>query len=112
MIAAGSRVRRFENTAASARDLVEEVLQGGIRFIPKIQKEVVEGKKLSDTKAGAFLDEAMKKIQEQHKLEMETIKNEAMLAQRACKWISELAQKQYVTDINASEQQIARSIED
>lgn len=77
MIKDGSLVRRFEYTEGSAQCLVEEILRTGKeRFTPKIQHEVVElGKKLSDTDAGASIDEALvelaKKYQEDLKALME-----------------------------------------
>ena len=40
MTAAGSKIRRFENSTASAEVLVGEILDGGQKFMPKIRKEV------------------------------------------------------------------------
>lgn len=82
MIAAGSQIRRFENSTASAKFLVEEILQSGETFMPQIQREVVDGKKLSDTDAGAYLNEAIIKLREQHQEEKEALKDEMKRAQK------------------------------
>ena len=82
MIAAGSRVRRFENSAASAEALVEEILRKKETFVPMIQKEVVQGKKLSDTKAGAYLNKEIEKIQKHHQQEQEALKEEMERARK------------------------------
>ena len=90
MIHAGSMVRRFDNTEASARSLVEELLHTGNKsFTPKIQREVVvEGKMLSQTDAGAFIEEALAKQAKEHKEEMKSLKEEQERARkkrmRAC----------------------------
>lgn len=59
MMAAGSKVRRFENSAASAKDLVEEIIGVGQKIVPTIQQEVVKGTKLADTQAGAVIEETI-----------------------------------------------------
>ena len=85
MIAAGSSVRRFENSTASAKALVEDILYGGERFMPTIQKEVVQGKKLADTEAGAFINKALNELQERYEEEKEVLKQEVKLAQTSGK---------------------------
>ena len=71
-------VRRFANTEASARSLVEELLRtGSDRFTPKIQREVVEeGKSLLQTDAGAFIEEALARQAKIHKEEMTSLREE------------------------------------
>lgn len=78
MIKHGSMVRRFANTEASARSLVEELLRtGSDRFTPKIQREVVEeGKSLLQTDAGAFIEEALARQARVHKEEMKSLMEE------------------------------------
>ncbi|KAL8826199.1 MAG: hypothetical protein Q9191_003951 [Dirinaria sp. TL-2023a] len=85
MIAAGSSVRRFENSNASAKSLVEDILYGGQRFMPKIQEEVVQGKKLADTEAGAFINDALNNLQEKYQEEKEALTEEVKLAERSRK---------------------------
>ncbi|KAL9005339.1 MAG: hypothetical protein Q9188_001880 [Gyalolechia gomerana] len=66
MIAADSVVRRFENSAVSAKELVEEILDCGQKFVPRIQKEMVRGKKLSDTAAGPYVEDGIVWLQKKH----------------------------------------------
>ena len=74
------------NSTASAEVLVEEILDGGQEFMPKIQQEVVHfGKKLCDTEAGAYLNEALQKQREQQEQEKEALRDEYKRAERACK---------------------------
>ena len=84
MINAGSMVRRFNNTEASARSLVEELLHTGNKsFTPRLQREVVEeGKNLSQTDAGAFIEEALARQAEVHKEEMKALMEEQARAQK------------------------------
>ena len=84
MIKYGSMVRRFANTEASARSLVQELLNtGSDRFTPKIQREVVEeGKSLWQTDAGAFIEEALAR---QARLHMEEMKGLVEEQERALK---------------------------
>ena len=84
MIKAGSMVRRFDNTEASARSLVEELLHSGSdSFTPKIQREVVEEhKNLSQTDAGAFIEEALARQAKTHKEEMKALLEEQARAQK------------------------------
>lgn len=84
MINAGSMVRRFDNTEASARSLVEELLHTGNKsFIPKIQREVVEeGKNLSQTDAGAFIEEALARQARDHQEEMKSLLEEQERARK------------------------------
>ena len=78
MIKFGSMVRRFENTEASARSLVQELLRtGSDRFTPQIQREVVEeGKSLWQTDAGAFIDDALARQAKLHVEEMRSLVEE------------------------------------
>ncbi|KAL8924264.1 MAG: hypothetical protein Q9172_002777 [Xanthocarpia lactea] len=76
MMAAGSVVRRFENSAKSAKDLVEEILDMGQTFVPTIQKEVVGGMKLADTQAGAFIEETIALLQKNHDEEKQALLEE------------------------------------
>ena len=71
-------VRRFDNTEASARSVVEELLHTGSKGVtPKVQREVVEeGKNLSQTDAGAFIDDALARQARNHKEEMESLLEE------------------------------------
>ncbi len=82
MIAAGSRVRRFENSVASAQALVEEILDGSEKFMPQIQQEVIKGKKLSETEAGAYLNEEIIAIQKKHQKDQEILREEFKRAQQ------------------------------
>ena len=84
MIKAGSMVRRFDNTEASARSLVEELLHTGSKsFTPKLQREVVEeGRNLSQTDAGAFIEEALAKQARNHQEEMKALLEEQARAQK------------------------------
>lgn len=78
MIAQGSLIRRFENSEASAKALVEEILRTGQeRFVPKFQEEVAQrGKDLVDTDAGAYLNEKLKKLSEKHEQEKKILRDE------------------------------------
>lgn len=82
MIAHNSPIRRFEDSEASARALVEEILRTGqTTFIPKIQEEVAQkGKDLLDTEAGAYLNEKLKKLSEQHEQEKKILRDELKYA--------------------------------
>ena len=83
MIKNGSLIRRFENSAASAQALIEELLQQGTKFLPTIQREIMEqGKNLSDTDAGVFLNEALNTQKEQHRQEIDALKKEMKLAKK------------------------------
>lgn len=83
MIAHGALIRRFENTKESARALVEEILHPGQeRFMPKIQEEVVNGMKLSETEAGAYLSKALLELSAKHEQEKKVLKEEMELAQK------------------------------
>lgn len=78
MINSGSVARRFANTEASARSLVQELLnRGSDGFTPKIQREVVEeSKSLWQTDAGAFIEEALAKQARIHMEEMRSLVEE------------------------------------
>lgn len=81
MMTAGSVVRRFENSAASAKNLVEEILDmGQKKIVPTIQKEVVEGTKLVDTEAGAFIEETIALLQKKHDEEKQALLEEVQRA--------------------------------
>lgn len=82
MMAAGSVVRRFENSQASATDLVEEILDMGQKIVPTIQKEVVEGTKLADTQAGAVIQETIALLQKKHDEEKQDLWEEVQRAKR------------------------------
>ncbi|KAL8906020.1 MAG: hypothetical protein Q9171_006447 [Xanthocarpia ochracea] len=82
MMAAGSVVRRFENSAKSAKDLVEEILDARQTFVPTIQKEVVEGVKLADTQAGAFIEETIALLQKKHDEEKQALWEELQRAKK------------------------------
>ena len=82
MMAAGSVVRRFENSQESAADLVKEILDKGQEIVPTIQKEVVEGTKLADTQAGAVIDETIACLQKQHKEEKQFLLEEVQRAKK------------------------------
>ncbi|KAL8653076.1 MAG: hypothetical protein Q9226_003996 [Calogaya cf. arnoldii] len=82
MMAAGSVVRRFENSAESAMALVEEILDIGQKIVPTIQKEVVEGTKLADTQAGAFIEEAIALLQKEHDEEKQALWEEVQRAKK------------------------------
>ena len=71
-------VRPFDNTEASSRSLVEELLHTGSKsFTPKIQREVVvRGEALSQTDAGAFIEEALAMQARNHKEEMKALLEE------------------------------------
>ncbi|KAF2233095.1 hypothetical protein EV356DRAFT_421556, partial [Viridothelium virens] len=76
-IAGGSKIRRFENTQASACALVEEILDiGRDRFVPKIQEEVIKGKTLVETDAGAYLNQALVELNKKHAEEMAALREE------------------------------------
>ncbi|KAI4267762.1 MAG: hypothetical protein LQ337_008197 [Flavoplaca oasis] len=80
MMAAGSVVRQFENSAASAQSLVEEILHLQEKIVPKIQKEVMDGKKLADTEAGAYIEEAIARLQTKHEEEKQALLEEVQRA--------------------------------
>ena len=83
MIRNKSLIRRFEDSAASAQALIEELLQQGTKFVPTIQREImVQGKKLSDTDAGAFLDDALNTLKEQHRRERDALIEEVKRAEK------------------------------
>ncbi len=85
MTAAGSLIRRFENSAESAQALIDELLQDGTTFVPAIQREMAQGKKLSDTEAGAYLDEALSALKEQHRKEKDALIDEMKRAEKNSK---------------------------
>ena len=84
MIRSGSLVRRFENTEASARYLVQKILHTGKKnFVPKIQHEVVEeNKNLSQTDAGAYIDKTLIEQAKKHQEEMKGLLEERVRAQK------------------------------
>ena len=83
MIVAGSLIRRFENSAASAQALIEELLQQGTKvFVPAIQREMVQGKELSETNAGALLNEGLNTLKEQYRKEKDALIEEFKLAKK------------------------------
>lgn len=65
MIAADSGPS-FENSGVSAKELVEEILDCGQKIVSRIQKEMVRGKKLSDTAAGPYLEDVIVWLQKKH----------------------------------------------
>ncbi|KAL9036643.1 MAG: hypothetical protein Q9180_004180 [Flavoplaca navasiana] len=77
MMAAGSVVRRFEDSAASAQGLVEGILRLQEKIVPKIQEEVMDGKKLVDTEAGAYIGEDIARLQKTHEEQLQAILEEA-----------------------------------
>ncbi|KAL9615846.1 MAG: hypothetical protein Q9204_008653 [Flavoplaca sp. TL-2023a] len=80
MMAAGSVVERFENDAASAQRLVKKILRLDKKIVPKIQEEVVHGKKLADTEAGAYIEQAIARLQKEHEEEKQTLLEEVQRA--------------------------------
>ena len=88
MIAKGSLIRRFENSAASAQTLIEELLADGQKFVPAIQEEMAQGKKLSDTEAGAYIDQTLNTMKEQHRKDKEALIEEMKLAEKNSKCIT------------------------
>ena len=82
MMAAGSKVRRFENSAASAKDLVEDILGVGQKIVPTIQQEVVEGTKLADTQAGAVIEETIGRLKKEHDEEKQALLEEVQRAKK------------------------------
>ncbi|KAL8877012.1 MAG: hypothetical protein Q9192_008757, partial [Flavoplaca navasiana] len=80
MMAAGSVVRRFKNDAASAQSLVEEILHLEKKIVPKIQEEVVHGKKLADTEAGAYIEQTIALLQKKHEEEKQALLEEVQRA--------------------------------
>ncbi|KAL8837556.1 MAG: hypothetical protein Q9176_005612 [Flavoplaca citrina] len=86
MMAAGSMVRRFENSAASAQSLVEEILHLQKKIVPKVQEEVVHGKKLADTEAGIYIEQTIALLQKKHEEEVQRARSEHNLSmQKALK---------------------------
>ncbi|KAL9041668.1 MAG: hypothetical protein Q9214_004028 [Letrouitia sp. 1 TL-2023] len=82
MKAAGSLARRFENSTESATALVEEILSKDAKFVPKIQREIIQGKKLVDTEAGADINEAIVKLQREHEKEKKALAEELERAKK------------------------------
>ncbi|KAI4209097.1 MAG: hypothetical protein LQ351_007933 [Letrouitia transgressa] len=82
MKAAGSLARRFENSTESATALVKEILSKDAKFVPKIQREIMQGKKLVDTEAGAELNGAFVKLQREHEKEKKALAEELERAKK------------------------------
>lgn len=86
MKAAGSMTCRFEDSAASATALVEKVIHKEQKtFKPKIQEEIIQGKKLSDTDAGAVINQAIITLQKEHEKEKKALAEELQMAKKARK---------------------------
>ena len=81
-MAAASKVRRFENSAASAKDLVQEILGVGQKIVPTIQQEVVKGTKLADTQAGAVIEETIVLLQNKYAEEKQALLEEVQHAKK------------------------------
>ena len=86
MIRNKSLIRRFENSAASAQALIEDILQDRTTFVPVIQDEMVRGTELSDTEAGVFLNENLNALQEKHQKAIDALKEEYKLAEKTSRW--------------------------
>ena len=75
LIAAGGRFLRHDNTARSARRIMEAFLKN--EPIPlQIQVEMRNGKTLEETAAGSELAAEMKKLMDKHSSEMKNLKEE------------------------------------
>ena len=75
LIAAGGRFLRHDNTAGSARRIMEAFLKN--HPIPlQIQLEMRDGKTLEETAAGSELGAEMKKLQDKHSNEMKNWKEQ------------------------------------
>ena len=83
MVEEGSMVREFYNTKASARALVDEILTTGTEdFTPQIHVELEQGKKLSETEAGSYIDQRLIDLAKRHKEEVEGLMEEQDRARR------------------------------
>lgn len=79
MIARGSSIRRHDRGVESARDVVRSMLDNEPTSI-KLQDEMASGKTLIQTEAGICINEEILKLQEQHKEELNDLKEEMGLA--------------------------------
>ena len=76
MKSAGSMVRRYDNTIGGAMAMVNELLQMS-PVVLQIQEEIaVQKKALRDTEAGQTVNSDLKRLEKEHKEEMETVKRE------------------------------------
>ncbi|KAF8136874.1 hypothetical protein K438DRAFT_1508351, partial [Mycena galopus ATCC 62051] len=75
LIAAGGRFLRHDNTAGSARRIMEVFLEKDPIAL-QIQLEMRDGKKLEETAAGSELVAEMKKLMDKHTSEMKDLKAE------------------------------------
>jgi hypothetical protein len=75
LIALGARFLRHDNTDASARRIMEALLENQ-PFPLKVQEEMREGKTLEETAAGAELAAEMKALIDKHRAEMKELKEE------------------------------------
>lgn len=70
-IAAGSKVCNLENSFASAKALVKEVLSlNETSFIPRIQQEMMDGVEPGRTEAGQEINAQIEKLRKVHKQEL------------------------------------------
>ncbi|MCJ1435575.1 hypothetical protein MMC27_004949 [Xylographa pallens] len=85
MKSAGSMVRRYDNTRGGAMAMVDELLQMA-PIVLQIQQEIaVQKKALGDTEAGQTVNSDLKRLEKEHKKEMEDIRKELILAVKQSK---------------------------
>ena len=83
MMLNGSRIREFTDTEGSAKALVREMIDmGDTRNVPKMQSEIVNGKALAETEAGAFIEERLTKLKRRHSEEQKALKEEMRVAKQ------------------------------
>lgn len=81
MVSSGSLVKRHDGSRESAEALVLDMLDNDPMTI-KLQEEIVSGKALIDTDAGASINEEILKVQKQHGEELEAVREEMALAMK------------------------------
>ncbi|MCJ1386854.1 hypothetical protein MMC17_009982 [Xylographa soralifera] len=80
MKSAGSMFRRYDNTRGGAMAMVDELLQMD-SIVLQIQQEIaVQKKALGDTVAGQTVNSDLKRLEKEHKKDMEDIRKELTLA--------------------------------
>ena len=80
MKSAGSMVRRYDNTRDGAMAMVDELLQMA-SIVLQIQQEIaVQKKALGDTEAGQTVNSEFKRLEKEHKKDMEDIRKQLTLA--------------------------------
>ncbi|TVY15502.1 hypothetical protein LARI1_G005745, partial [Lachnellula arida] len=79
MIASGSSIRRHDRGIQSAQEVIRSMLVNKPTTI-KLQDEIVSGKTLVETDAGASINEEILKMKKKHEEDLDVLKDEMALA--------------------------------